>query len=88
MIRVLVKKLFGAFIFTKGERCIMATLQEVVSGLDDLKATLIAVDQGVEGLHDQIKGFIGQGITPEVADQLLAKIAEVKAESDKILTDD
>lgn len=66
----------------------MATLQEVTTSLDDLKAAVATVDQGVEALYEQIKQFQGQGITPEVADQLLAKVQEVRSALDVVSTDD
>lgn len=71
-----------------GSEKIMGTLAEVVAKIDDLTANLAVVDAAVESLYDQIKAFTDQGITSEVADQLLAKLDEVKAAADKISTDD
>lgn len=71
-----------------GSEKIMGTLAEVVAKIDDLTANLAVVDAAVESLYDQIKAFTDQGITPAVADQLLAKLDEVKAAADKISTDD
>jgi uncharacterized protein YoxC len=75
------------FNLDKGKE-IMATLQEVIDSLDMLKSTVDAVDQAVEGLHAQIQSFINNGISPEVGDQLLAKVAEIKSSVEKVQTDD
>lgn len=71
-----------------GSEKIMGTLNEVLAKIDDLTANLAIVDSAVESLYDQIKAFTDQGITPAVADQLLAKLDEVKAAASVIVTDD
>lgn len=73
---------------TYGERLIMATLTEVVASLDELKTTVETVDTAVEALYEQIKQFVGQGITSEVADQLMAKVADIRSAVEKVESDD
>lgn len=69
-------------------RIIMAGKVEVLAEMDSIKAHLMAIDAGVEELHALIAAQTGDGITPAVADELLAKLAEMRLEADKILTDD
>ena len=65
----------------------MSSKEEVLTAIDDLKTYIVTIDQGVEALYDMITQLTNQGITPEVANQLLAKISEVRFEADKILVD-
>jgi hypothetical protein len=66
----------------------MGTLNDVIGSLDELKSFVASVDATVEALYDQIKLFTNSGITSEVADQLLAKVAEVRSAVDKVQSDD
>lgn len=66
----------------------MAGKVEVLAEMDSIKAHLQTIDAGVEALHALIAAQTGDGITPAVADELLAKLAEMRMVADEILTDD
>lgn len=79
----------------KTGREIMAKLSDVLAALDEQKSYIVSIDAAVELLHDQIKSlsatvqeYTDNGITSAAADALIAKIAELKAAADKIVSDD
>lgn len=67
----------------------MATLEQVVASLDELKAFVVEVDAAVESLHDLIAQLqSSQGFDPAVGDALVAKVAEIRAAVSKVSSDD
>lgn len=83
------------FITNKKGDLIMAKLTDVIAALDEQKAYIASIDTAVEALHETIKtlsatvqDYTDNGITSAAADALVAKIAELKAAADKIVTDD
>lgn len=66
---------------------VMATLAEVMGALDEVKNFAAQIDQSVEALHDIIKNGATE-IPSAIGDQLLAKIAEIRAQIAVIQTDE
>lgn len=79
--------------FTPGERKIMGLLDDVkasqeatLAKVTAISESVIALDQSVEALFDQIKQLTGDGITKEAADALLANEAKIDAALDSLAT--
>lgn len=64
----------------------MSFVSDMTEKLDALSAKVAAVDATVEALYEVIKTT--EGITPEAAAALTAKVDEISAAVDGVATDD